>query len=44
MDIYQHFLIFLNYMPIGPITLNSNLIQGFEIPMDENVSEALGKL
>jgi hypothetical protein len=38
------FLVFLNYMPVGPITLNSNLIQGFEIPMDENVSDALGKL
>jgi hypothetical protein len=38
------FLVFLNYMPIGPISAQGILIEGFEIPLDEKVSEALGKI
>jgi hypothetical protein len=38
------FLVFLSYMPIGSIVLNSMKIEGYEIPLDEAVAEALGKL
>lgn len=38
------FLVFLNYMPIGPITAQGILIEGYEIPIDETVAEALGKI
>ena len=38
------FLVFLNFMPIGPISAQGILIEGFEIPLDEKVSEALGKI
>jgi len=38
------FLVFLNYMPIGPISAQGILIEGYEIPLDEKVSEALGKI
>ena len=38
------FLVFLSYMPIGSIVLNSMKIEGYEIPLDADVAEALGKL
>jgi len=38
------FLVFLNYMPIGPISAQGIVIEGYEIPLDEKVSEALGKI
>ena len=38
------FLVFLNYMPFGNITAQGVLIEGYEIPLDENVAEALGKI
>ena len=38
------FLVFLNYMPIGPISAQGIVIEGYEIPLDERVSEALGKI
>ena len=38
------FLVFLNYMPIGPISAQGIVIGGYEIPLDEKVSEALGKI
>ena len=38
------FLVFLNFMPIGPISAQGVLVEGFEIPLDEKVSEALRKI
>jgi len=38
------FLVFLNYMPIGPISAQGIIVEGYEIPLDEKVSEALGKI
>jgi len=38
------FLVFLNYMPIGPIVSQGIIIEGYEIPLDEKVSEALRKI
>ena len=38
------FLVFLNYMPIGPISAQGIVVEGYEIPLDEKVSEALGKI
>lgn len=40
----KSFLLFLNFMPVGPIIINDKLIQGFEIPFDEEVLLALGKM
>lgn len=40
----KSFLVFLNYMPVGPININGNEIQGFDIPSDEDVLLALGKM
>jgi hypothetical protein len=31
-------------MPIGPISAQGIVIEGYEIPLDEKVSEALGKI
>jgi len=33
------FLVFLSYMPIGSIVLNSMKIEGYEIPLDEAVQK-----
>lgn len=38
------FLVFLNYMPIGPIQVSGEVIEGYQIPLDERVAEALGKI
>jgi len=38
------FLVYLNVMPIGPIPVGNFFIERYEIPIDETVSEALGKL
>lgn len=38
------FLYYLNYMPIGPIELNSEIIEGYEIPLDQNILDRLGRL
>jgi hypothetical protein len=38
------FLVFLNFMPIGPISAQGIVVEGYEIPLDEKVSEALGKI
>ena len=38
------FLVFLNFMPIGPIVSQGIVIEGYEIPVDEKVAEALGKI
>jgi hypothetical protein len=38
------FLVFLHYMPIGPISAQGIVIEGYEIPLDEKVSKALGKI
>lgn len=38
------FLVFLNYMPIGPIISQGIVIEGYEIPIDEKVADALGKI
>ena len=38
------FLVFLNYMPIGPIVSQGIVIEGYDIPQDEKVAEALGKI
>lgn len=40
----KSFLLFLNYLPMGPITLNGRLIETFEIQPDEQVLVALGKM
>lgn len=40
----KSFLVFLNFMPVGPISINGNIIQGFEITSDEEVLLALGKM
>lgn len=38
------FLVFLNCMPVGPIRVNGEVINGFEIPLDEKVAEILGNI
>ncbi|MFZ9610545.1 MAG: hypothetical protein ACO294_07565 [Methylococcales bacterium] len=38
------FLVFLNYMPIGPISAQGITIEGYEIPIDDKVATALGKI
>jgi len=38
------FLVFLNFMPIGPISAQGIVVEGYEIPLDEKVSLALGKI
>lgn len=38
------FLFFLNYMPVGDIRVNGENIKGYEIPLDEDVLMALGKI
>jgi hypothetical protein len=39
------FLVFLSYMPVGfSIETQDEVIQGYEIPLDEKVSEALKKI
>lgn len=38
------FLVFLNYMPIGPIISQGMVVEGYDIPVDEKVTEALGKI
>lgn len=38
------FLVFLNCMPIGPIILNGEVIEGFSIPIDQDVITALGNM
>lgn len=39
------FLVYLSYMPIGIVlTVNGETIQGFEIAVDEKVTNALSKL
>jgi hypothetical protein len=38
------FLVFLNYMPFGTISSQGIIIEGYEIPIDQNVTEALGKI
>lgn len=38
------FLVFLNYMPIGAIHAQGEVVEGYEIPIDETVAEALGKI
>lgn len=38
------FLVFLNCMPIGSITLNEEIIEGYSIPIDQDVLLALGNM
>ena len=37
-------LVFLNYMPIGPINAQGVTIEGYEIPIDDEGATALGKI
>ena len=39
------FLVFLSYMPVGFVAKSEDVeIQGYEIPVDEKVADALGKI
>lgn len=39
------FLVFLSFMPVGfTLDYQGNIIQGFEIPVDETVTEALRRI
>ena len=38
------FLVFLNCMPIGSIILNEEIIEGYSIPIDQDVLLALGNM
>jgi len=39
------FLVFLSFMPVGFVAKSSDTeMQGYEIPLDENVANALGKI
>lgn len=39
------FLVFINILPIGiVISSDGNLIQGYEIPLDTNIIEVLGRI